>query len=212
MADCAWMSVAAVNTDIVIDLRNDVLFSEDEDSRRAYLAACGAASRGELVPYDVLPKTFFAWRGAHDDSKPLTKRLPHLTRGDFWLVSSETADILGQFDLGGCKLHPVEVLMEDRKTPLPGRYFVLNFDSWKDVFLPEQSPEVAMMEGSNKRRMPYFMTPDDAAALSSDALHGADIWWNPLVLGAFFLSDRLVQALSKAGLDKPFSLRRCRIV
>ena len=128
------------------------------------------------------------------------------------VVTTEAAAVLRQFDLGGCKLHPVEVLMEDRKTPLPGSYFLLNFDSWKDVFLPEQSPEVAMMEGSTKRRMPYFMTPDDAAALSSDALHGADLWWNPLILGAFFLSDRLVQALRQAGLDKPFSLRRCRIV
>lgn len=212
MADVAWMSVASVNPNIMIDLRSDASFSQDEEFRKSYVAACRATKRGEPIPEGLLPKTFFAWRGPHDDSKPLTKKLQYMTLSDFWFVSSEAADVLRRFDLGGCKLHPVEVLMEDRTTPLPGSYFVLDFDSWKDVFLPDQSPEVAMMEGSKKRRMPYFMTPDDAATLSTEALRGADIWWNPLVLGAFFMSDRLVQALRAAGVDKPFSLRRCRIV
>lgn len=206
------MSVASVNPDIMIDLRSDASFSQDEEFRKAYVAACRASGRGEPIPPGLLPKAFFAWRGPHDERKPLTKRLPHLTLSDFWFVSSEAADVLRRFDLGGCKLHPVDVLMEDRKTPLPGSSFILDFDSWKDVFLPNQSPNVAMMTGSKTRRMPHLSTADDAAALSTDALHGTDIWWNPLLLGAVFLSDRLVQALRAAGVDKPFSLRRCRIV
>ncbi len=60
--------------------------------------------------------------------------------------------------------------------------------------------------------MPVMRTKDDVVALSRAANVGPDIWWNPKIFGAFFLSDRLVQALRQVGLDKPFALRRCRIV
>lgn len=212
MADCAWMSVASLNSDIVFDLRGDADFSADEEAAKRITGASGDSSRGKPIPDGVLPDRFFAWRGPHDSGKPLSKKLPHLFTNGFWFVSSEAAEVLRRFDLGDCKLHPVEVLMEDRNTPLPGSYFVLDFDSWKDVFLPDQSPDVAMMRGSKHRRSPHFSTKDDAAALSREALSGADIWWNENVIGTFFLSDRLVQALREAGVDKPFSLRRCRII
>ncbi len=206
------MSVAPANADIIVPLRSELSFSDDPVVMRAYSDAVYGSGNGKPIPPDLLPRTFFAWRGPKDSGKPWTKRLPHLTNSGFWFVSSEVAEVLRRFDLGGCKLHPVAVLMEDRKTPLPGSYFLMDFDSWKDVFLADNSPDVAFMEGSTKRRMPYFTTNDDAAALSAAALIGADIWWNPLVLGAFFLSDRLAQALRVAELDNPFALRRCRIV
>jgi hypothetical protein len=212
MTDCAWMSVAPANADIIVPLRSELSFSDDPALKRAYSDATYGSGNGKPIPPDLLPRTFFTWRGPRDSSKPWTQRLPHLTNSGFWFVSSEVAEVLHRFDFGGCKLHPVAVLMEDRKTPLPGSYFLVDFDSWKDVFLAEHSPDVALMEGSTKRRMPYFTTNDDAAALSSEALAGADIWWNPMVLGAFFLSDRLAQALRAAGVDKPFALRRCRIL
>jgi hypothetical protein len=212
MTDFAWMSVASVNLDIVVPLRTEMSFSDDAVARQRYLDASNGSQRGERIPEGVLPKTFFAWRGPHDSGKPLKKKLSHLANSGFWFVTSEAADVLRQFDLGGCRLHPVEVLMEDRKTPLPGSYFVLDFDSWKDVFLPDQSPDVAMMRGSSFRRSPRLSTKDDAAVLSRSSLEGADLWWNENVIGTFFLSDRLVQALRKAGVDKPFTLRRCRIV
>lgn len=53
------------------------------------------------------------------------------------------ADVLRRFDFGECKRHPVEVLMEDRKTPLRGSYFVWDFDSWKGVVMPDQSSKLA---------------------------------------------------------------------
>lgn len=212
MTDYAWMSVAPANAEIIVPLKSEWSFSEDPARKRAYSDATYAAGNGKPIPPDLLPRSFFAWRGPKDGGKPRTQRLPHLTNSGFWFVSSDAAEVLRQFDLGDCKLHPVAVLMEDRKTPLPGSYFLIEFDSWKDVFLADHSPNVAFMEGSTKRRMPYFTTEDDAAALSAAALIDADIWWNPLVLGAFFLSDRLAQALRAAKVDKPFALRRCRIV
>jgi hypothetical protein len=212
MADCAWMSVASLDAGIIKPLRSEMSFADDESLQKAYADAGHAAGNGQPIPAEFLPRTVFGWRGRHDSSKPLTGRLPHLCTSDFWFVSSEVADVLRRFDLGGCKLHPVEVLMEDRKTPLPGSYFILEFNSWKDVFVADASPDIAMASGSKTRRRPWLSTPDDAAALSRQALEGADIWWNPNILRTFFLSDRLVQALRAAKVDKPFSLRRCRIV
>jgi hypothetical protein len=212
MTDFAWMSVASVNLDIVVPLRSEMSFSDDAVARQRYLDASNGSQRGERIPEGVLPKTFFAWRGPHDSGKPLKKKLSHLANSGFHFVTSEAADVLRQFDLGGCRLHPVEVLMEDRKTPLPGSYFVLDFDSWKDVFLPDQSPEFKSPRGVVGAWMPSFSIKDDVVALSKAAQSGADLWWNPNIWGAFFLSDSLVQALKKAGVDKPFSLRRCRIV
>lgn len=212
MTNCAWMSVASVNLDIVVPLRSEMSFSDDKIARQQYLAASDASQQGGRIPEGVLPKTFFAWRGPHDESKPITKKLPHLANSGFWFVSAEAAGVLRQFDLGGCQLHPVEVLMEDRKTPLPGSYFVLDFDSWKDVFLPEKSPDFPSRRGVTGIWKPTMSTKDDVVVLSATALSGADLWWNPNIWGAFFLSNPLVQALRKAGVDKPFTLRRCRIV
>lgn len=212
MADCAWMSVASLDASLIVSLRSEMSFAEDPAVREAYVNAGHAAGIGQPIPPEFLPKTLFAWRGSPVSSKPLTKRLPHLCNSDFWFVSTETADVLRRFDLGGSKLHPVEVLMEDRKTPVPGSYFILEFDSWKDVFVAEASPDIPMASGSKTRRRPWLSTPDDAAALSRQALDGADLWWNPNIIRTFFLSDRLAQALRAAKVDKPFTLRRCRIV
>ena len=207
------MSVAASDPDLKFAISTEAVQDGPPEAKAAMLDAIRKNQGGHLIPDGVLPSELFAWRGPHDESRPLTKKLPHLSFcGGFHVVSAETADVLRQFDLGGCKLHPVEVLMEDRKTPLPGSYFVLDFDSWKDVFLPEHSPEFLLMDGSKTRRRPTFSSPDDMVALSRDALSGPDIWWNLNIWAAFFLSDRLVQALGAAGVDKPFSLRRCRIM
>lgn len=213
MTDCAWMSVAAVNPELMFAISTEAVQDGPPEAKAVMLDAIRKNQIGVPIPDGVLPPTFFAWRGPLDDSKPLTTKLPHLSScGGFRVISAEAADVLRQFDLGGCKLHPVKVLMEDRKTPLPGSYFVLDCDSWKDAFLPEQSPQFMLMDGSRTRRRPTFSSPDDIAALSRDALLGPDIWWNPDILAAFFLSDRLARALRAAGVDKPFSLRRCRIV
>ena len=213
MTDYAWMSVASVNPDLMFAISTEAVQDGPPEAKATMLEAIRKNQTGHPIPVGVLPRTFFAWRGPHDDSKPLTKKLPHFSLcGGFSVVSSEAADVLRRFDLGGCKLHPVEVLMEDRKTPLPGSYFLLDFDSWKDVFLPDQSPEFPSRSGATGIWKPNMRTKDDALALSGAARAGADIWWNLNVWGAFFLSDRLAQALSAAGVDKPFSLRRCRIV
>jgi len=207
------MSVAAANLDVLFAISTDAIQDGPPEAKAKMLDALRKNANGNPVPEDVLPSRLFAWRGPLDESRPLTKKLPHLSScGGFMVVTSEAANVLRQFDLGGCKLHPVEVLLEDRATPFPGSYFLLDFDSWKDVFLPDQSPDFPEMRGAKDMWAPKTRTKEDVVVLSSAAKGGADLWWCPKIYEAFFLSDRLVQALRKAGVDKPFTLRRCRSV
>lgn len=207
------MSVVSADLDLLFGFRTEALLDGPPEAKEKMLDAIRKHEAGHPFPQDVVPDTLFAWRAPHDSSKPLTRKLPHLSScGGVLVATSEAADVLRRFDLGGCKLHPIEVLMEDRRTPLPGSYFLLDFDSWKDVFLPDQSPGFPNRGGASGMWMASVRAKDDAAALSAAALDGADIWWNARIWRGFFLSDRLVQALRTAKLDKPFSLRRCRIL
>lgn len=209
----AWLSTAAIFPDIMKAIRCADDFSEDPDRKARALAASSASHKGDPIPPGDVPTTFFAWRDKIDSAKKQTAKLPHLTTSGFWFVREKAAEVLGDFDLGQSKLHPIEMLMEDRVTPLPGGpYFLLDFNSHKDVFLPAHSPDMPLVRGSTSRYSARMTTKDDAAALSPEALDGADIWWNPNVWFTFFLSDPLAQALQKAGVDRSFALRRCRIV
>lgn len=75
MTDCAWMSVAAGNPDIMIDLRCDVTFLErDNAPRKAYVAASDASVRGAPIP-EGFPRC--ADRGRHlVESRYLGRFLP----------------------------------------------------------------------------------------------------------------------------------------
>jgi hypothetical protein len=59
----------------------------------------------------------------------------------------------------------------------------------------------------------WFAPPtikDNDFAVSETALEGPDIWIDPIVGDALFLSDRLVQSLKKAKADKGLFLSKCR--
>jgi hypothetical protein len=212
MADVAWVSLFANNTDIMVELACDAVISGTEEEKQSFRNAVKEHGDGRPVADDLVPKVWFVWRQKHDQRKPRTGRLPDLALAGFTLVSERLADVLGKFDLGRSRLMPVDVLMQDRQTRLPGHYFVLNFDSLKDAFLPGQSPGLKNLMQSSRRWMPASTTKDDVIALSPAAATGPDLWWNPNFHSAMFLSDRLVQALRAAKLDKHFRLVRCRIV
>jgi len=53
---------------------------------------------------------------------------------------------------------------------------------------------------------------DGQIAVSTAALSGPDLWIDTQFCNAFFLSDRLAQALRAAKVSRPFGLLRCRII
>jgi hypothetical protein len=52
---------------------------------------------------------------------------------------------------------------------------------------------------------------DGDCALRADVLEGPDLWVDLTVGGSFFMSDRLVEALKKAGLSKNMFLKNAEL-
>lgn len=125
------------------------------------------------------------------------------------------AEVLRGFDLGRTSLYPTKAFRYDRKTPLEGDYFCLNFGETKAAFLPEQSPR---KEGSAafakvQTKWTLRVVPKDGdLAVDETALVGPDLWIDPRVRSAFFLSDRLARALQAAKLARWWGLFRCRVL
>ena len=123
----------------------------------------------------------------------------------FHFVSPQVKAVLDQFDMGNNLIKPVVLYKSDQKTVAHEGYCVLNIATHKDTFLPELSPD-AERTYSDKTDI-WSPPPLDGSArsitMSAAALEGADIWMEKRVfLTKFFLSDRLVRALSAAGVVK----------
>ncbi len=139
------------------------------------------------------------------------KKLPDIySAGGFLAVSSACAEVLRQHDLGQTSLYPFSVFQFDQKTQVEGDYFHLNIGETKNAFEPDESPRARPFP-TNMWVLPGGVSDGDIA-VNSAALSGADLWIDPKMRNAFFLSDRLVQALKDAKLTRRFGLRKCRLV
>ena len=114
--------------------------------------------------------------------------------------------------MGGGSLYPVKVFQKDKKTPVEGEYFCINFGAVKHAFVPEESPSAK----ENPYRKGYWkiglLPQDDGIAVTSGALKGPDLWVDSGIHEALFASGRLVEAMKKAGVAKVFQWRRCRVI
>jgi len=160
---------------------------------------------GEPLPVDRFPTELY---GAYPDKR--MKRQPDIfMAGGYWAVSAEVATVLRQFSLGRTSLYPTRLFQHDRKTPVEGEYFCLNFGEVKTTVLREKSHAI---EGSYTGGAPYWLdgdVKDNQIAMSSAGAAGVDIWLDSEIRNAVFLSDALVQALKAAKLTRRFGLRKC---
>lgn len=69
--------------------------------------------------------------------------------------------------------------------------------------------EIAGREG--EKHLPT-MPDDDVIVTRADAVSGVDLWCDPKIVNAWFMSDRLAQALIAAGLKDAFELVRTKTV
>ena len=144
----------------------------------------------------------------------MNKQPDIFSAGGVWAVSAACADVLRSADLGQSSLYPTKLFQHDRKTAIEGEYFCLNFGDTKEVFSRDDSPRARTPDYQDP--VTYWLLPfdlkDGDIAVTSAALDGPDLWIDPKMKDAFFLSDRLVQALKAAKLTRRFGLRKCRVV
>jgi hypothetical protein len=153
-------------------------------------------------------------RRAHPRYKDLRiGKLPHFFRVNaFIVVSADFADVLGGFDLGKGGSSKIELYQGNRTELVPGDWYFLNLGCQKQAFRPEHSsgcdhPEV-WPAGLWMPRLPK----DGDIAVSASALQGCDLWTDPNLVGALFLSGRLEAALKAAKLSRNVRRARCTIV
>ena len=171
-------------------------------------------ARGITLAREELPEASAVY-----DMRCFKRTVDLFAVGGFYAVKGRLADVLSRFDLGeGGGLVPYTIYEADETTPLPGPFFLLNFGSRKDSFLPEHSnaksieqrvvdPEIQRPIWSIKS-----WVADDDIALSAAALGGSDLWHETTIRSEMFMSDRLVEGLRSAGITIDFCLHRCRIM
>lgn len=203
MVGTVWISTAPGHASNQRSLRHS--FSETE---KQFAIDCRWKNEsGESLGPDCFPKQIY---GA-PNAKEKDYLLPDIFfAGSYWVVSKNAADVLRQFNLGNGALYPVEVLKNDRQTPVGGEWFCINFGNVKQALIPEASPKIKPFPVN--RWAPPFVNEDDGITVSQTALSGTDIWVDPLLVQSFFLSDPLAKALKKDKVDKGFFLKKCRVI
>jgi Immunity protein family (Imm11) len=203
MSEMVWVSRAVGHASNLRPFRNDVGERDHdrlvENQRRI--------ERGEpLGPADFPSEIYGTPEAAEKDYN-----LPDLFYGyGYWIVSSAAADILRRFDLGQGDLRPVRVLKSDRRTPVGGEWFTLNFGNRKQALIPARSQNIRQRaQGLYKASA---ILRDNDLAVSGAALQGPDMWVDSQMWDALFLSEALGNALKKAKADRGFMLLEGRVV
>jgi hypothetical protein len=188
---------------------------------RPFEAIIEANKAGEPIPDDDIPGDFYG-----DYSSTRIEPLHgFFTAKGFLCVTERIAEILRKFGLEK-DLRPVGLWMGEaalrwREVTTPvegGPYYLLMISARKQAFLPDHSNRQrfdTVAGPFNPTGMRWTAAPwakDGDAALSTAALTGADLWRDPMVRGALFMSDRLLQAFRKKRMGINLNLVACRIV
>jgi hypothetical protein len=136
--------------------------------------------------------------------------LPHLFHSSFLLVSDAVRDVLQGFDLGKTAFRKVTLVNPFKKCRHPD-YNYLNVFEIKPVVSVEDSQGLRS-PGLKLSYYNFSLTEDDLIAVKGSALEGSDLWLDPTLSEALFLSDRLHTALVESGLVPEVRFARCRIV
>lgn len=181
----------------------------------AYNALILDSEKGIPLPQSRFPQTletqFTPTRGDPHKSK-LPAKLPHFVNWTCPVISKDIADILRQFDIGATNLYPVAMRRADKGTTYDQEFFILNVGVAKDTLVPDQSQ--GLDEYKMARTFYRYDSPrEDGLAVKKSVQDGADIWLEPaLKAGMVFVSNRLHNALSDAGLAGPLAFKRCRVI
>ncbi|GAA6158700.1 hypothetical protein NBRC116589_08740 [Ruegeria sp. HU-ET01832] len=199
-----WISDAMVSVSNIKGFDADVVLN----NRKYAIEAMERNRLGEVQPEDCFPKEMYA---KYKDKKE--KKQPDLfMAGGLWTVSAKCAAVMRQFDLGEGNLYAVKLFQHDRTTPVEGEHFCLNFGAQKTAVLTDQSHRIDKPYPNYDIWQPPGAMQDNDIAVSASALAGPDLWMDPQMRDAFFVSDALNQALRAEKVSRAFKLRKCIVI
>lgn len=183
----------------------------DNEIRIAFSAVIERQEKHLPIENHELPRQLYVVkRWAHHK---LPKR--HIfSAGGLLVVSSTSAEVLRAHEMGASRLVPVDLLQPDQKTKLDHDWFYLVLGDGKPCFEGKVSKGVIPLGADDD----LFMVnnndhvKDGDLVFSKNVLVGPDIWFDPAILFAPILSDRLAKALKSAKVAKHWDLLRCKVI
>ncbi|MEW2919535.1 hypothetical protein AB1A64_20880 [Ruegeria sp. ANG10] len=157
------------------------------------------------------PKQLYAVKRWADHKRP---KRHIMSAGGALVVSSTSAKVLRDHDMGASRLVPVDLLHPDQKTKLDDDWFYLFLGSGKPCFKAEKSEGISPL--GNPAQLFMIRGSDHVShgdlVFSDDVLAGPDIWFDPAITDAPIISDRLAQALKAEKAAKHWDLLKCSVI
>lgn len=131
--------------------------------------------------------------------------VPHLMTNTFLFVSEQLRDLLQGFDLGEIHFRHVKLYVNDEQQ-IPGNpdYYYVNITETKKSFAYKESTGIRPAP-----RYYSFNCRESKIVVKRSEVGGVDLWMEPLLRGAIFMSDRLYQALQGSGLVERVKFLKC---
>ena len=207
MSDEVWLCNTQRNSMASRGIRSmDADKDGDGPSTDANIKVFEAIRFHRPVPAESLPTPRFIFQG----DKRLDKKR-HVMASGCLIVSGESAAVLRAHDLGATRLVPVELFRIDKTTPVEGEWFYLLPGDAKPALRVEASKGLIDLGGNGYMPHNSSHLKDDFLVFSSEVLSPPDIWFDPAIIEAPILSDRLAKALKKAKVAAHWDLVRCRV-
>ena len=168
----------------------------------------------KFLPEDLPHKFYKQTREDKFRGNPQFHSLPPAFSSQYAFVDEEIAGILKNFDLADHAVLPIEMYLHDCETRVEKDYFLLNFGVQKRTI---DRDKFIKGPGSNGIReaqaaKPLYHLPSKVGSKGNqyfyypEALEGKDLWVDPEIEYAFFVSDRLGAALKKAKFSRALRL------
>ena len=208
MSDCVWFCQLRLHDSLFRHYRS----ADPEGKSASERIAAILNLQGDIVPPPYIPKTVKA-----QDAKARKVGEVNMMVNRFLVVGPKTAAVLREHDMGNGALHPVEVQDHKGNIVSDNDYFFWNIGNKLMHFSPNDSFDVRKSNYGNEKPGEHYYSPpvipaENSLAFSRNCLTSPDAWQEAYLMKGTILSDRLMQALGKANLDKYFEPIRCRVI
>ncbi|MEM8789018.1 MAG: DUF1629 domain-containing protein [Pseudomonadota bacterium] len=182
---------------------------EPEDISREHMRGGGFPNfRGEVLSVEYFPTALY-WKAGHKRKRALPMVFKAEGRP---IVREDFAQIWREHDAGAGNIYPVKLFQSNKKTLIEGNYYCLNFGQAKNVIDVEQSNVRTQTGIMFDIHRPQFDAQPRDIVVSAAALGGPDIWVDPDLTDAFFVSEAMRNAFHAAKLDRALHLTPCSLL
>jgi hypothetical protein len=192
--------------------------SVDFAKRYSYVLLANQLGSHQDINVDEYPDYMYhSYKGS---AKPLSQSKDLFKAKNGLLVASGAMfDLLQEFNIGATRLHHVPMRKHDQKTPVEGRWYFLHIRENRNCLIPERSTGVERIMVTDLwavKSDSWSRDPNETFQLCVDPTEAGDLdlWRDSRAQNVVFFSDRLKEAITKAGLSfkSGNDFRACKVV